>query len=63
MIDFLSDRKILLGIGIGIILTVISMSGVKFNNNISDAEIEKRARGLGMEYPSEFKVISKDVGK
>jgi hypothetical protein len=39
------------------------MSGVKFNYNVSDAEIEKRARGLGMEYPSEFKVIDKGVSK
>jgi hypothetical protein len=39
------------------------MSSVKFTSNISDAEIEKRARGLGMEYPSEFKVIDKDVSK
>jgi hypothetical protein len=39
------------------------MSGVKFSSNISDAEIERRARGLGMNYPSEFKVIEKDVSK
>jgi hypothetical protein len=39
------------------------MSGVKLNNNISDAEIEKRAKGLGMDYPNEFKVIDKDVSK
>jgi hypothetical protein len=39
------------------------MSGVKFNTNISDGEIERRAKGLGMNYPSEFKVIDKDVSK
>lgn len=39
------------------------MSGVKFRVNLSDAEIENKARGLGMDYPSEFKVIKKDVSK
>jgi hypothetical protein len=39
------------------------MSSVKFSTNISDVEIESRARGLGMDYPSEFKVIDKDVSK
>jgi hypothetical protein len=39
------------------------MSGAKFNIKISDAEIERRAKGLGMNYPSEFKVIDKDVSK
>lgn len=39
------------------------MSGVKFNANISNAEIERRAKGLGMNHPSEFKVIDKDVSK
>jgi hypothetical protein len=53
----------LLGIGIGIVTATIFMSAVKFNANISDVEVEKRARGLGMEYPSEFKVINKDVNK
>lgn len=39
------------------------MSGVKVSTNISDSEIERRARGLGMDYPGEFKVIDKDVSK
>ncbi|MBL4937974.1 hypothetical protein JK636_19880 [Clostridium sp. YIM B02515] len=63
LIDFLSDRKVLLGIGIGIIISTVIMSSVKFNNNISSTEIEKRAKALGMDYPSEFKVINKDVSK
>lgn len=32
------------------------MSTVKVNYKISNAEIERRARDLGMNYPSEFKV-------
>jgi hypothetical protein len=39
------------------------MSGVKINTNLSKAEIEKKARGIGMDYPNEFKVINKDVSK
>lgn len=61
--DFLSDRKILLGIGIGIILTTIILSTYKFKTNMSNAEIEKRARALGMDYPSEFKVMNKEGNK
>lgn len=53
----------MLGIGIGLIVATLIMSGVKITTNISDTEIEKRARGLGMDYPSEFKVIDKDVSK
>lgn len=44
-------------------MATIIMSGVKINNNLSNAEIEKMAKGLGMNYPSEFKVINKDVSK
>jgi hypothetical protein len=39
------------------------MSSVKININLSNTEIEKKARALGMDYPSEFKVINKDVSK
>lgn len=46
-----------------IIATAI-MTGVKINYQMSKAEIEKKARGIGMDYPSEFKVINgKDVSK
>jgi hypothetical protein len=60
LIDFLSDRKILLGIGIGILIATVVMSGVKLASNVNDAEIERRARGLGMDYPSEFRVIEEE---
>lgn len=33
------------------------MSMSQINLNLSKAEIEKRARSLGMDYPSEFRVI------
>ncbi|MBE6065286.1 hypothetical protein [Clostridium cochlearium] len=63
-ISFLSDRKLLLGIGIGIVMGITSMIGVKINYNLSDYEIEKRARSMGMKYPEEVKVIiDKDVNK
>ncbi len=39
------------------------MSTVNYNKKYSDAEIEKRAREMGMEYSQEFKVINKDVKK
>lgn len=39
------------------------MTSIKINTNLSSTEIENKARALGMEYPSEFKVINKDVSK
>ncbi|GLC32370.1 hypothetical protein [Clostridium omnivorum] len=46
------------------IVATLIMIGVKINYQMSNAEIEKRARGLGMDYPTEFKVIEKkDVNK
>lgn len=39
------------------------MTGVKISASYSKAEIEKKARGYGMEYPENYKVINKDVGK
>ncbi|WP_279222043.1 hypothetical protein [Clostridium rectalis] len=40
------------------------MTGVKINYELSNYEIEKKARSMGMEYPDETKVIiDKDVGK
>jgi uncharacterized membrane protein YciS (DUF1049 family) len=59
LIDFLSDRKILIGIGIGMIIATLVMGGVKINLQMSNAEVEKKARGLGMDYPTEFKVLEK----
>lgn len=55
---FLGDKKILLGIGIGLVLGVIFMYGYKYTN-ISDSQIEERARALGMIYESEHKSILK----
>jgi hypothetical protein len=49
----------LLGIGIGLILGVICMLGYNYKINLSDSQIEEKARALGMIYESERKSILK----
>lgn len=50
--------------GIGILLTTFIMTGVKINYNLSKSQIEQKARQMGMNYPTEFKVINeKGVSK
>lgn len=56
---FLMDKKILLGIGIGLVLGVIFMFGYKYTASLSDSQIEEKARGLGMIYENERKAILK----
>lgn len=56
---FFMDNKILLGIGIGLVLGVIFMFGYKYSINMSDSQIEEKARGLGMIYENERKSILK----
>lgn len=56
----LSDRKILFGIGIGIIIGVIFTMSTKLNYNLSDGMIEIRAKKLGMSYPEDIKIDIKD---
>lgn len=64
LLDFLSDRKILIGIGIGMIMSTIIMAGVKIDYEMSKSQIEDKARGMGMVYPEEVKVINdKGVSK
>lgn len=53
------DKKILLGIGIGLILGVIFMMGYKYEESISNGGIEEAARGLGMHYDDECKAFFK----
>lgn len=53
------DKKILLGIGIGLVLGVVFMFGYKYTANFSDSQIEEKARGLGMIYENERKSILK----
>lgn len=54
----------LVGIGIGMVLSTIVMTGVKINYQMSKSQIEDKAREMGMEYPEEVKVINnKDVIK
>ena len=49
----------MLGIGIGLVLGVICMLGYKSTVNISDSQIEEKARDLGMIYENESKALSK----
>lgn len=41
------------------VIATIAMTGVKINTAYSKSQIEQKARGYGMEYPSDFKVINK----
>ncbi|QXE20293.1 hypothetical protein [Clostridium sp. 001] len=61
--DFFSDRKILIGIGIGILITTFIMSGVKIQYQMSKGQIEDKARSMGMHYPDEMKVMDKGGNK
>ncbi|WP_294374495.1 hypothetical protein [uncultured Clostridium sp.] len=51
------DKRILLGIGIGLILGVICMLGHEGAIALSDSQVESRAREMGMIYKSEQKTI------
>lgn len=52
----LFDKKVLLGVGIGILISTLCIM-LFSNNDMSKAEIEKKARALGMKYASEMKVL------
>ncbi len=43
--------------GIGIVISTLIMTKVKINYEISDYQVEKRARAMGMKYPEEVKFI------
>ena len=58
-VSFLLDKRICLGIGIGLVLGVIFMFGYKYTATFSDSQIEERARSLGMIYENESKAILK----
>ncbi|MFD3157463.1 hypothetical protein ACFIJ5_11455 [Haloimpatiens sp. FM7330] len=51
------DRKLIIGIGIGMIISSVVMTGVKINANYDKSVIEQKARDLGMQYPDEMRVI------
>ncbi|MHC1682514.1 MAG: hypothetical protein AB6733_06150 [Clostridiaceae bacterium] len=55
----MSDRKILLGIGIGMILSTILLFTYNATSTLSKGQIEEKARGLGMNYPEDYKVINR----
>lgn len=48
-----------MGIGIGMIITSTFILGYNYKQELSDAKIEEKARGLGMIYEDECKVILK----
>ncbi|GAA0755242.1 MULTISPECIES: hypothetical protein [Clostridium] len=50
-----------MGIGIGMVLTSIFMFGYSYNKELSNDKIEEKARGLGMHYEDECKVLFKGV--
>jgi hypothetical protein len=58
----LSDRKVLLGIGIGIIIATSVMLESKIRYTMSKNQIEQKARSMGMQYPEEMKVIDNQNG-
>lgn len=47
------------------VISAVLMTGADMNFKMSKAQIEQKARDLGMDYPSNFKVIinDKDVNK
>jgi|GEM_PF-2241723 len=53
------DKRICLGIGIGLVIGGICMFGYKYTVNLSDSQIEEKARDLGMIYKNESKSILK----
>lgn len=64
MLIFCRDRKVLIGIGIGLIVASIAIGGLNINKTMTRAQIEEKAKSYGMDYPSESKfIITKEVGK
>lgn len=57
IVSFLSDKKILLGIGIGLFLGGILMLSYGYNNALSQEKIEEKAREYGMHYEDECKAF------
>lgn len=51
----------MLGIGIGIIVATLLMSTLNNNKQYTDEQIIQKAKDLGMQFPEDFKVISKEV--
>lgn len=57
ILNLLKDRKVLVGIGIGMILTSLVSLGFNKTTYMSDLEIEEKARTMGMHYEDEFKAF------
>ena len=56
-LNLLKDRKVLVGIGIGMILTSLVALGFNKTAYMSDLEIEEKARTMGMHYEDECKAF------
>lgn len=56
-LNLLKDRKVLVGIGIGMILTSLVSLGFNKTTYMSDLEIEEKARTMGMHYEDECKAF------
>lgn len=54
--DIVSNRKFLLGIGIGMVISALLMLAVP-PSEMSSADIEKAARDMGMIYKDEVKAM------
>ena len=64
ILDVICDKKVLLGIGIGLVIGVISMLGYKYEASLSDAQIEEKARALGMHTSDDCKAFfNEEEGK
>jgi len=51
------DRKILLGLGIGMVLSGLIFLAFTGSKSYSKGQIEEKAREMGMVYPSEVPAI------
>jgi hypothetical protein len=54
----LLDKKVILGLGIGFIICGLLMIAMP-RPQISNVEVEKRARDMGMVYPDDVKALYK----
>lgn len=52
------DRKVILGIGIGFIISALLMMAMP-QTKISNDQVERMARDMGMVYPDDVKALYK----
>ncbi|GAA0782522.1 hypothetical protein [Hathewaya limosa] len=59
----MKDKKFLLGLGVGIIISTLLIFKSSYSYSISDAQVEKRALEMGMIYKDNQKVKIDEVKK